>query len=399
VRATALVVVVMAMAGCGGSHGSKGADAGGEPSSSATATPTPARVTIRTGSGRTDVRPERGVRVRAADGTLTKVVVRSASGKRVTGTLNAKRTAWRSTWPLGVSERYRVTATAENPAGDAVTRRRSFRTLTPKSTFAARTIMTDGGTYGVGMPLIFYFDDPAVDRKAVERAMEIRTSKRVVGSWYWSETCGIVPLCLYFRPKHYWKPHTRVRWTAHTDGVRFKPGVYGDADMQGTIRIGRSLRVVASTEGHYMRVYKDGKRYARWPISTGKPGDDTPNGTYLSIEKHNPEQMVGADYDLSVPYAVRITWSGVYLHAASWSVGSQGATNVSHGCINMSPADAAIYYDMSIPGDPVKVVGSSRAGTLENGWTMWFKDWRAWRRGSALHEAVRAGPHGSTFFS
>ena len=54
---------------------------------------------------------------------------------------------------------------------------------------------------------------------------------------------------------------------------------------------------------------------------------------------------------------MRITWSGVYLHAAPWSVGSQGSTNVSHGCINMSPEDAATYYDMSIPGDPVTVQG------------------------------------------
>ena len=126
-----------------------------------------------------------------------------------------------------------------------------------------------------------------------------------------------------------------------------------------------------------MNVYRDGKRYAHWPISTGRPGDDTPNGTYLSIEKGNPVEMVGEGYDLQVPYSVRITWSGVYLHAASWSVGSQGSTNVSHGCINMSPDAAAIYYAMSIPGDPVTVTGSSRAGTFDNGWTMWFKSWRA----------------------
>ncbi len=98
-----------------------------------------------------------------------------------------------------------------------------------------------------------------------------------------------------------------------------------------------------------MNVYRDGKRYAHWPISTGRPGDDTPNGTYLSIEKGNPVEMVGEGYDIQVPYSVRITWSGVYLHAASWSVGSQGSTNVSHGCINMSPDAAAIYYAMSSP--------------------------------------------------
>jgi lipoprotein-anchoring transpeptidase ErfK/SrfK len=387
------------LAGCSSGHASKVAH-GNPPTSPAaaesTATPAPSvRVSIRPGHGRTDIRPDRGITVRAAGGTLNKVVVRTG-GERVGGTLNAKRTVWRTTWALGVSRRYEVTAKATGPSGP-VTARRAFRTLTPESTFAPRTILIDHGTYGVGMPLIFYFDDPNVDRKAVERSLEVRASRPVTGSWYWDTQCGIVPLCLYFRPRHYWKPNTTVRWTAHVNGVRSAPGVFGSQDLSGSIEIGRSLRVVASTADHYMNVFKDGKKFAHWPISTGKPGDDTPNGTYLAIEKSNPERMVGEGYDLSVPYSVRITWSGVYLHAASWSVGSQGSVNVSHGCINMSPEDAAIYYDMSIPGDPVKVIGSSRAGTFDNGWTMWFKSWREWQRGSALHRAVRAGPHGNTF--
>lgn len=389
---SALVAVGVTLAGCSSGHGSGGAD-GSSPR--AEATPTPVRVSITPGRGRTVTRPERGITVRAANGRLTDVTVRSG-GEPIPGTFNAKRTVWRTTWALGVSSRFHVTATGMGASGP-VTRRRTLRTLTPERTFAPRTIMLDHGTYGVGMPLIFYFDDAAVNRKAVERSLELRTSKRVVGSWYWDDTCGIVPLCLYFRPKHYWKPHTRVRFTAHTNGVRMAPGTYGDHDVSGTIEIGRKLTVVASTGKHVMRVYQGGKQYAQWPISTGKPGDDTPNGTYLSIEKHNPERMVGDDYDLQVPYSVRITWSGIYLHAASWSVGSQGSVNVSHGCINMSPTDAAAYYDMSIPGDPVTVRGSSRAGVFDDGWTMWFKSWREWKRGSALHKAVRAGRHGSTF--
>jgi L,D-transpeptidase catalytic domain len=148
-----------------------------------------------------------------------------------------------------------------------------------------------------------------------------------------------------------------------------------------------------------MDVFRAGKHFAHWPISSGKPGDDTPNGSYLTIEKSNPVEMKGPGYDISVPFSVRITWSGDYLHDAPWSVGSQGFTNVSHGCVNMSPADAQTYYNMAVPGDPVKIIGSSRAGTWDNGWTMWFMHWKRWLRGSALHRAVHAGPHGSTFVS
>jgi hypothetical protein len=186
-----------------------------------------------------------------------------------------------------------------------------------------------------------------------------------------------------------------VSFTGHLNGVEAAPGVYGHHTLTQTFTIGRSLIVVASTAHHYMNVYRNGKQFAHWPISTGKPGDDTPNGTYLTIEKANPVDMVGPGYNIEVPLSVRITWSGDYLHDAFWSVGDQGFTNVSHGCVNMSPADAAIYYKMAVPGDPVKITGSPRAGTWDNGWTMWFLSWRRWVRGSALHKAVRAGPHGS----
>jgi lipoprotein-anchoring transpeptidase ErfK/SrfK len=389
-----LVATVAVLAGCSAGHASNTAHSGASKRSEPTVPPV--RVSIRPGRGRIDTRPDRGIVVRADGGTLTHVRVRSG-GERVGGTLNAARTVWHSRWALGVSRRYKVKVTAAGASGQRVQRRRVFRTLTPEHTFAPRTILVDHGTYGVGMPLIFYFDDPVTNRKAVERSLEIRTSRRVVGSWYWDDQCGIVPLCLYFRPRHYWRPHTEVHYTAHVDGVQAAPGVFGDEDLSGTIEIGRSLKVFASTAEHFMNVFRDGKQIAHWPISTGRPGDDTPNGNYLSIEKSNPEEMVGEGYDIQVPYSVRITWSGVYLHAASWSVGSQGSINVSHGCINMSPEAAAVYYEMSIPGDPVRVTGSSRAGTFDNGWTMWFKSWREWQRGSALRQAVRAGPHGSTF--
>jgi hypothetical protein len=85
-------------------------------------------------------------------------------------------------------------------------------------------------------------------------------------------------------------------------------------------------------------------------------------------------------------------------HDAYWSVGEQGFTNVSHGCVNMPPADAEIYYKMALPGDPVTITGSPRPGVFDDGWTMWFLPWKRWLHGSSLHEAVRITRRGSTFF-
>ena len=129
-------------------------------------------------------------------------------------------------------------------------------------------------------------------------------------------------------------------------------------------------------------------------MSSGRPGDATPNGTYLTIDKGNPVDMKGPGYNIEVPWSVRFTWSGDYLHDAYWSVGQQGFANVSHGCVNLSPAHAQTYYQLAVPGDPVTITGSPRGGTWDNGWTMWFLSWRDLWHGSALHRAVRAGPEG-----
>jgi lipoprotein-anchoring transpeptidase ErfK/SrfK len=357
-----------------------------------------ARLSIAPGAGRSDARPNRGITVMATGGKISSVIAHDGR-ERVAGKLGRDGTVWHSTWALGVSQHYTVTATAADASGRAVTRTISFRTFTPRRTFTTMIIEGHHQTYGVGMPIILYFSQPIEKRAAVERALQIRTSKSVVGAWRWDSQCGAAPECLYFRPRHYWPAHTRVSFTGHLDGVEAAPGVYGHHDLTQTFTIGASVTVTASTSSHHMTVYRNGKLFARWPISTGRPGDDTPNGNYLTIEKANPVDMVGPGYNIEVPWSVRFTWSGDYLHDAYWSVGEQGFTNVSHGCVNMPPVDAAIFYRMAVPGDPVKITGSPRAGQWDNGWTQWFLPWRTYVRGSALHEAVRTGPHGSTFIA
>jgi lipoprotein-anchoring transpeptidase ErfK/SrfK len=244
------------------------------------------------------------------------------------------------------------------------------------------------------MPIMLTFSQPIKNKVAVEKAMQISTSKPVVGAWYWNGDQQ-----LNFRPRGYWPAHTKVKFAAHLDGVKAGPGLWGTHTLTQDFSIGRSLIVVASTAAHRLKLFRDGKLVDTWPISTGKPGDDTPNGTYVTIEKGNPVEMKGPGYDLMVPWSVRITWSGIYLHDAPWSVGAQGSTNVSHGCVNMAPADAEAYYKMELTGDPVTIVGSSRAGEWGNGWTDWFLPWPKYLQGSAINQAVEAGPDGSSFVS
>ncbi len=387
-----LGLVTTACSGGGSTSSSPHASAG----ATKQATGGAAALSITPANGSASVNPAQGITVTAAQGKISGVTV-TTSGEPVSGALNAARSAWHSTWALNVSQSYTVTARATESSGQVVTRRSTFRTLAPSQTFRTQILEGQGQTYGVGMPIILYFSHEITNKAAVEQALRLSTSKPVVGAWHWDDPCNMAPVCLYFRPRSYWPANTQVSFTGHLNGVEGAPGVYGDHTLTQSFTIGNSLIVVASTATHHMSLYRNGKLYANWPISSGRPGDDTPNGTYLTIDKGNPVIMKGPGYRLPVPWSVRFTWSGDYLHDAYWSVGQQGFTNVSHGCVNMPPADAQLYYSMEVPGDPVTITGSPRAGVWDNGWTMWFLPWSRYLKGSALSQAVEAGPGGSTF--
>jgi hypothetical protein len=106
------------------------------------------RIAITPSDG-TDRRPDRGLTVTATGGTLTEVRA-SAGGKRVEGTMNQAGTAWHSTWALGVSEHYTVTASGTGPSGAPFMKTASFHTFTPKQTFVTQTVEGYQQTYGVG---------------------------------------------------------------------------------------------------------------------------------------------------------------------------------------------------------------------------------------------------------
>jgi lipoprotein-anchoring transpeptidase ErfK/SrfK len=365
----------------------------GARSASAKPTPTGPAVTITPASGATDADPSQGITVTAAGGTLKSVTV-STPGDPVTGTYAANHASWHSTYALNVTQSYKVTAIAAAANGTTTTETSTFRTLTPSSTFSTEIFEGQNQEYGVGMPIILTFNQPIKNEAAVERSIVLKTSKPVIGAWYWDGN-----QTLDFRPRDYWPAHTVVEFTGHFDGVEGAPGMYGYHTLTQTFDIGQSVIAVASTRTHRTRIYINGKLAYNWAISTGKPGDDTPDGSYLTIEKENPVRMIGPGYNLLVPWSVRFTFSGDYYHDAYWSVTEQGFENVSHGCVNLSPAHAETYYKLAVPGDPITITGSPRPGTWDNGWTEWFLTWNQLLRGSALHEAVVAGPDGSTFVS
>jgi lipoprotein-anchoring transpeptidase ErfK/SrfK len=355
---------------------------------------------ITPSNGSRDADPSAGITVTATKGKVINVTV-SASGGPVTGTLTDSGKTWRSQWTLGVAQTYTVTATGTNGSGQKITTTSTFRTLSPSQTFQTEIFEGSGQTYGVGMPIMLTFSRPITNKAAVERSLELTTSKPVIGAWYWDgdEQAD-------FRPRDYWPADTTVSFDGHLDGVEGAPGVYATADLTQTFDIGSSVIAVASTTTHHTEIYVNGAPTYDWPISTGRASLPTPDGSYLTVEKGNPVRMIGGGapgsagyYNELVYWAVRFTFSGDYYHSAPWSVVDQGTTNVSHGCVNLPPADAETYYNLAVPGDPITITDSTAAGRWDDGWTEWFLSWSQYLQGSALGQAVMAGPQGSTFVS
>lgn len=374
IRAALAVVCCVALAACG--------LLGGEPSSS------PPAVTVWPAFDSTHARTDQGLVIRARGGALTEVRV-YANGERVPGGLDPSGGAWRSTWTLAPGTEYSVAVRA---AGGGLTASATgrFRTRQAANPLQVASVAPDHGeTVGVGMPIVVTFNRPVKNRTAVERALEVRTAQPVEGAWRWVDETQVV-----YRTRRFWSARQPVSLVAHLAGVRAAPGVLGGADRQVDFTVGRRQVSTINTLTKQMLVRRDGRLAQRMAISAGRGGTreyTTTSGVHLTMDKGNPVRMVSPGrrkgdpgyYDLLIDHAVRISNSGEYVHAKD-NLWAQGLVNVSHGCVNARPDQAAWFYAGSLRGDPVTIVGTDRELEWDNGWGFWQLAWARWVRGSAL---------------
>ena len=199
-----------------------------------------------------------------------------------------------------------------------------------------------GETVGVGMPVIVTFDVPVTDKASIERHMSVTSTPRQPGSWHWLSDQEV-----HWRPKAYWQAGTDVDVDVDINSVPAGDGIYGQESRHVDFTVGDANVYKVNAQTHQMQVFSNGELLRTLPITTGKPGFTTRSGVKVIIEKFREKRMnsetVGIDrddpdaYDIDdVEYAMRVTYSGEFIHAAPWSVGSQGSANVSHGCTGMS---------------------------------------------------------------
>lgn len=348
-----------------------------------------AAVTYVPASGAGAIDPTTTATVTVQDGTLDEVRLINLVGEPVAGALDADRTGWSTTEPLAYGTTYSWDGTATGADGAVVSLEGSFRTVEPGTVVRGTLNIGDGRTVGVAAPVRIQFDSHVADRAAVERALSVTTSVPVEGAWGWLPDEGGGSRVDY-RPRTYWPANTVVTVVADLYGVHYGDGAYGAADLSTTFRIGRAQIVKADTESHRMIVMRDGVQVADYPASYGLTSDTertTRSGIHVVTEKFTEKRMVSEryGYDTVVEWAVRISNNGEFVHASPDTHDAQGSANVTHGCINLSTADAEEYYGTALYGDPVEVTGtpielSPRDGDI---WD-WTLSWEEWQRLSAL---------------
>lgn len=346
------------------------------------------QLTVSVKDGAVDVPLDRPVTVSATGGVLGSVTMVNESGKQVAGQLSADGVTWSTSEPLGYNKSYTLSAQSLG-LGGVTTEKLTFETQSPENLTMPYLLPGDGEVVGVGQPIAVRFDENIPNRVAAERAIKVTTNPPVEGAFYWLNNREV-----RWRPQNYWKPGTTVDVAVNTYGVDLGDGLFGQQNLTSHFTIGDQVIATADDTTKTLTVRRNGEVVKTIPISMGKNSTPTNNGVYIIGDRFSHMIMDSSTYGVpsnspngyrtEVDWATQMSYSGIYVHSAPWSVGAQGYSNTSHGCLNASPSNAHWFYNNTKRGDIVEVrntVGSTLPGT--EGLGDWNIPWQQWKAGNA----------------
>ena len=347
------------------------------------------KLTASVKDGAVGVTVDSPVTVGAEDGVLGAVtMVNDDEGTPVAGELSPDGLSWHTTEPLGYNTRYTLNAQSLG-LGGATNQQMTFQTHSPENLTMPYVLPNDGEAVGIGQPVAIRFDENIPNRLAAQRAITVTTNPPVEGAFYWLSNREV-----RWRPAQYWKPGTTVDVAVNTYGVDLGDGLFGQENVTTHFTIGDEVIATADDSTKTLTVRRNGEVIKTMPISMGKNSTPTNNGTFIVGDRFGHLIMDSSTYGVpsnspngyrtEVDYATQISYSGIYVHAAPWSVGSQGYSNVSHGCLNVSTSNAQWFFNNTKRGDIVEIVntvGSILPGT--DGLGDWNIPWDQWRAGNA----------------
>ncbi len=267
-------------------------------------------------------------------------------------------------WPGGPEVPGVPSAVMPQPAPGSLPTDPNAKSPIPPANFTAPNISPgDGEVVGVAQPVIINFKEPVSDHETAEKAIRITSTNKVDGHFYWMGDKQV-----RWRPENFWPAGSKITVEAGGTHVAYE--------------VGDEFIATADDTTHEIVVTRNGEVVKTMPTSMGKTGHETPNGTYIVSERNRKMIMDSSTYGvpvtapegykLEVEYATRMSNSGIFVHAAPWSVAQQGVSNTSHGCLNVSTADAKWFQENVKKGDPV-IVKNTKGGTLStsDGWGDW----------------------------
>lgn len=393
VALVALIAGTTALAGCtsgqGPSSASGSSDLAGSSGGASGAKPAAVAATVDVAplDGTAKVRLDKVVQVKVSQGRIADVSVTAATGKTLAGQVSPDQLTWTSNGRLAPGTTYQVAVQAASADGKTSSSSSSFSTLTPKGTVSAYIQPGNGWTVGVGMPVVVNFSKRVAvkNRPGVEQALTVSTASNIPGSWRWFSSEQV-----QWRPKTYWPANTKVNVAANLAGVEISPGVWGASTKRtSNFTVGSAMVSTVDVSRHTLTVTRNGTVIRVIPVTTGKADMATRNGVKVIMSRETTHRMDSTSigikkgsagyYNILTKYAMRLTYSGEFLHAAPWSMGSQGRANVSHGCTGMSTTAAKWLFSNSKVGDVVVYKHSTRSLEWGNGYTAWNMSYSRWQ--------------------
>nr|WP_232541664.1 Ig-like domain-containing protein [Nocardia bovistercoris] len=322
------------------------------------------------------------------DGQFTNVRMLNAENRPISGKLAQDGRTWETAELLGYGKTYTLTADAIGLGGANSTALR-FTTSSPGNQTHPYLIPGEGEVVGIGQPVAVQFDENIPNRKAAQDAIKITTDPPVEGAFYWVNNREV-----RWRPENFWKSGTKVTIDVNVYGKDLGNGLYGQDNLHSFFTIGDATIFTADDNTKQVVVEQNGQVIKTMPTSMGKSNTPTDNGIYIVADKHEKIIMDSSTYGVAVnspdgyktpvDFATRLSYSGIFFHSAPWSVGAQGYSNTSHGCLNLSPANAQWVFQNAKRGD-ITIVKNTVGGTLSgvDGLGDWNIPWAEWKAGNA----------------
>jgi lipoprotein-anchoring transpeptidase ErfK/SrfK len=346
------------------------------------AAPGPVSISITPADGSHGVALDSPVVVSASDGLLLSVrLIEGGTATPAPGRYSADGRSWRSVGGLDSHANYSVFASAKG-GGPVTSSHASFSTLAAQARLLTTVSPADGSVVGVGEPIDLRFDDsiPADRRAALLSRITVTSTPGVVGAWHWFTASDV-----HFRTADYWPSGTHVTVTADLKGFDVGDGTWGLGSWTSSFTVGAKHVSMIDDTTHTMNVYQNDQLIDTWPVSMGKAGFSTIEGTLIVLYRSYVVKMNSCTtfggaacipgsanyYNENVYYDTAISSDGYFIHSAPWSVYAQGHYDVSHGCVNLSPARAITFFNWSMSGDVVVISHTGNPASSADGEGDW----------------------------